>query len=39
MLEQGVLSTMQYFQRIVFEAVFDLQEGADPDLYFKQKIF
>ena len=31
---------MTYFQRIVYQAVFDLKKNStNPDTYFKQKIF
>ena len=40
MLEEGLLSTMQYFQRIVYQAVFDLRKvGTSPQEYFRKNIF
>lgn len=40
MLEGGLINSMQFFQRIVYEAVFDLKKNnTDPHQYFRQKIF
>ena len=40
MLEEGLMSAMTYFQRIVYQAVFDLKKtGVEPEEYFKKKRF
>ena len=39
MLEEGLMSSMTYFQRIVYQAVFDLKAGTEPEDYFKKKRF
>lgn len=38
-MDEGLLVTLNYFQRSVYQAFFDLQNKADPHAYFKQKIF
>ena len=40
MLEEGLISSMQYFHRIVYQAVFDLKANStNPQAYFRQRIF
>ena len=40
MLNEGLISTMQFFQRIVYQAVFDLRESLQtPEEYFRKNIF